>query len=222
MTRALLSTVLAAALAATGCSSAGGSAIRTGPVQLPAYAGPVAIYAMGQPPPGAVDLGVVEVHASQQEGSIDALLPQFVRKVAQIGGNVAVIDGTRARFELAGRSHVETFYYTCGTGATCAGTRVYSTNDEIMTVSMFGRAMTTQLPSTSGPPLIPPGPPPEDPAPELSPPSDAPPPESAPPPEPVPPPESAGPESSASESATPGGAPVTASAAPRRDDGRRR
>ncbi|MBX3205903.1 MAG: hypothetical protein KF764_12590 [Labilithrix sp.] len=180
MKRALLPAVLGAALAAAGCSSAGGSAIRTGPVQLPAYAGPVAIYAMGQPPPGAVDLGVVEVHASQQEGSIDALLPQFVRKVAQIGGNVAVIDGTRARFELAGRSHVETFYYTCGTGATCAGTRVYSTNDEIMTVSMFGRAMTTQLPGASGAPLIPPGPPPPpETAPETAPES-APLPEAAP------------------------------------------
>ncbi|MBX3223755.1 MAG: hypothetical protein KF795_24800 [Labilithrix sp.] len=182
MKRALLPAVLGAALAAAGCSSAGGSAIRTGPVQLPAYAGPVAIYAMGQPPPGAVDLGVVEVHASQQEGSIDALLPQFVRKVAQIGGNVAVIDGTRARFELAGRSHVETFYYTCGTGATCAGTRVYSTNDEIMTVSMFGRAMTTQLPGASGAPLIPPGPPPPpETAPESAPASEsAPLPEAAP------------------------------------------
>jgi hypothetical protein len=135
-------------------------------VQLGAYSGPVAIYAMGQPPPGAVDLGVVEVHAAQQEATVDTLLPQFVRKVAQIGGNVAVIEGTRARFDLAGRTHVETFYYTCGMGATCAGTRVYSTNDEIMIVSMFGRAMTTQLPSTSeGPPLIPPGPPPEGEAP---------------------------------------------------------
>ena len=160
MRRAFLTIAFVAAIAATGCSSVGGSAIRTGPVQLPAYTGPVAIYAMGQPPPGAVDLGVVEVHAAQQEANIDNLLPQFVRKVAQIGGNVAVIEGTRARFDLAGRSHIETFYYTCGMGATCAGTRVYSTNEEIMTVSMFGRAMTTQLPGTSGPPLIPPGPPP--------------------------------------------------------------
>ncbi|MDF2692692.1 MAG: hypothetical protein K0S65_1075 [Labilithrix sp.] len=156
---------IVATLVTTGCSSVGGSAIRTGPVQLPAYAGPVAIYAMGQPPPGAVDLGVVEVHAAQQEATVDTLLPQFVRKVAQIGGNVAVIEGTRARFELAGRTHVETFYYTCGMGATCAGTRVYSTNDELMIVSMFGRAMTTQVPGSSEPPLIPQGPPsPEPPA----------------------------------------------------------
>lgn len=174
MARGLRTAVLPIAFAVAGCSSVGGSAIRTGPVQLPAYAGPVAIYAMGQPPPGAVDLGVVEVHAAQQEATIDTLLPQFVRKVAQIGGNVAVIEGTRARFELAGRNHVETFYYTCGLGATCAGTRVYSTNDEIMVVSMFGRAMTTQVPGTSGPPLIPPGPPPPA---EAAPPAPAPAPE---------------------------------------------
>jgi hypothetical protein len=142
-------------LAIAGCSSIGGSAIRTGPVHLPAYSGPVAIYPMGVAPPGAVDLGVVEVHAYQQEATVDTLLPQFVAKVAQIGGNVALIEGIRARFDLAGRTHVETFYYTCNLGATCAGTRVYSTNDELMILSIFGRAMTTQAPNTSGPPLLP-------------------------------------------------------------------
>ena len=160
MGRVGASVLLAGAVALGGCSSVGGSAIRTGPVQLPSYSGAVAIYPLGQAPPGAVDLGVVEVHAAQQEATIDVLLSQFVRKIAQIGGNVAVIEGVRARFELAGQNHVETFYYTCGMGATCAGSRVYSTNDEIMTVSMFGRAMTTQLPASAEPPLIPPGPPP--------------------------------------------------------------
>lgn len=165
-----------AALVLGGCSSVGGSAIRTGPVQLPAYSGPVAIYSTGVPPAGAVDLGVVEVHAAQQEATVDTLLPAFVKKVAQIGGNVAVIEGVRARFEVVGRNHVETFYYQCGMGATCAGTRVYAANDEIMVVSMIGRAMTTNAPAPEGPPLIPPGPPPEPPPPE----------EPAPAPEPAP------------------------------------
>jgi hypothetical protein len=159
MSRLRNSAAALAALAVAGCSSVGGSAIRTGSVQLPSYAGPVAIYPLGRPPPGAVDLGVVEVHALQQDATVDTLLPQFVRKVAGIGGNVAVIEGIRARFEVAGRSHIETFYYTCGFGITCAGTRVYSTTDELMIVSMFGRAMTTQVPGTSGPPLIPTEPP---------------------------------------------------------------
>lgn len=145
-----------AALASAGCSSVGGSAIRTGPVQLAAYSGPVAIYSTGQAPPGAVDLGVVEVHASQQEGTVDTLMPQFVRKVAEIGGNVAVVDGIRARFELVGRTHIERFYYSCGLGATCAGTRVYAANDELMRVSIFGRAFSTQTVPVGEQPLIPP------------------------------------------------------------------
>jgi hypothetical protein len=160
--------LLGCVVAALGCSTVSGSAIRTGPVQLGAYSGPVAIYAAAQPPPGAVDLGVVEVHAFQQEGTVDTLLPQFVSRVAQIGGNVAVIEGVRARFEIAGRTQVETFYYACGIGATCGGTRVYSTNDELMIVSMFGRAMTTQLPGGVAP-LIPPTPPPEPPPPAPTP-----------------------------------------------------
>ena len=146
------------ALAVGGCTSVGGSAVRTGPVSLPAYAGPVAVYSTGQAPPGAVDLGVVEVHAAQQEATIDTLMPQFVQKVAQIGGNVAVIDGVRARFELIGRSHVETFYYTCNMGATCAGTRVYAANDEVMIVSVFGRAFSTQVLAPGEEPLIAPAP----------------------------------------------------------------
>jgi hypothetical protein len=162
-------TAVVVALATASCSSVGGSAIRTGPIQLPAYSGPVAIYASGQPPAGAVDLGVVEVHAVQEEAKVDVLLPQFVRKVAQIGGNVAVVDGVRARFELIGRTQVETFYYTCGMGATCAGTRVYSANDELMVVSMFGRAFSTQA-APPGDRLIPAEPPPGAPEPAPPPP----------------------------------------------------
>ncbi len=154
------------ALGVGGCTSVGGNAVRTGPVTLPAYAGPVAVYAAGQSPPGAVDLGVVEVHAAQQEATIDTLMPQFVNKVAQIGGNVAVVDGVRARFELVGRSHVETFYYTCNMGATCAGTRVYAANDEVMVVSVFGRAFSTQVVPPGEEPLIPLAPPQPEPEPK--------------------------------------------------------
>lgn len=154
-----------------GCSSVGGSAVRTGPVKLGAYSGPVAIYATGRPPPGAVDLGVVEVHAMQQEATVDTLLPMFLQKVASIGGNVAVIEGTRARFELAGRTQVEQFYYACQAGRTCSGTRVYSTNDELMILSMFGRAMSTNVAKPDDAPLLPaPDAPPQPPPPPPSPP----------------------------------------------------
>jgi hypothetical protein len=169
MVRAELKATAMLALVVSGCSSIGGSAIRTGSVQMPEYSGPVAIYSTGQTPPGAVDLGVVEVHASQQEATVSTLIPQFVQKVAQIGGNVAVIDGVRARFELIGRSHIEMFYYTCRGGATCAGTRVYAANDELMIVSVFGRAFSTQAVPTGEQPLIPQTPAEAPPPPEAEP-----------------------------------------------------
>lgn len=174
---------LVAALAGVGCSSVGGSAVRTGPYQLAPYSGPVAIYPTGQPPQGAIDLGVIEVHAAQTEATVDNLLPQFVQKAAQIGGNVAVIDGVRARFEMIGRSHVETFYYTCGSGATCAGTRVYSANDELMVVSMFGRAFSTRPLAPAHAPAPAAAPPPPPVAPQPVPPPPVPPPAEPPPPE---------------------------------------
>jgi len=144
------------ALSLAGCSSVGGSAVRTGPLALPAYSGPVSIFAVGKAPPDAVDLGLIEVHAAQQEATVDTLLPQFVRKVADIGGNVAVIEGIRARFELIGRSHAETFYGACRMGPACSGTRVYATDDEVMIVTMMGHAMTTKpRPRSSEAPLVP-------------------------------------------------------------------
>lgn len=182
---------LAAALVAgTGCTSVGGSAVRTGPVQMPQYTGEVAVYAAQPPPPEAIDLGVVEVHGSPQEALLGQLLPELVRRVAQIGGNIAVVEGVRARFDMVARNQVETFYYTCGLNYTCAGTRVYTINDEVMTVTMFGRAMSNRAggpapaaapgapppPSGERPPLLegptpqpspqaPPAPPPAAPAP---------------------------------------------------------
>jgi hypothetical protein len=144
---ALLLSVLAA-----GCGTVGGSAVRTGPVALPSYTGDVAIYQVQRPPADAVELGVVEVHGVHYEATVGELLPAFARKVASIGGNIAVVDGVRARFDRVARNQVETFYYTCGLRYTCAGTRVYTLNDEIMTVSMYGRAMTTRGPKPAAPP----------------------------------------------------------------------
>lgn len=143
------------AVGAFGCSSVGGSAVRTGPVQLPQYSGPVAVYAAQPPPADAVDLGVVEVHGSLHEGEVGQLLPELVRRVAEIGGNIAVVEGIRARFDMVARNQVETFYYSCGLNYTCAGTRVYTINDEVMTVSMFGRAMSNRPGARPASPLAP-------------------------------------------------------------------
>jgi len=136
---AAMALVSALALGTMGCSTVRGSAVATGPRQ-PAYSGPVSIYAANQVPPGATDLGVVEVSAAQAESTVGVLLPVFVQKVAQIGGNIAKIDGIRARFELVTRTHLETYYYACGARVQCAGQRMYTTNDEIVVVSMMGHA----------------------------------------------------------------------------------
>lgn len=134
-----LTTGLAASLlVAVGCTSVGGSAIATGSLRVPPYSGPVAIYAASKPI--GTELGLVEVHGSLDEGGVDQLLPLFVRKVAQLGGNAAVIEGVRGRFDFVTRPHTETFTYPCGFYRTCIGTRAYALNDEVLTVTMVGKA----------------------------------------------------------------------------------
>lgn len=138
--------LVAGVVALSACSTVGGSAIRTGPAELPPREGPVAIYASGVPPQGGTELGVVEVHGVQEDARVDVLLPQLVRKAAQLGGDALVIDGMRARFDVVGRAHVEQYYYQCGGGGMCGGTRVYDTNQEVVVVTLFGRAYAAHAP----------------------------------------------------------------------------
>jgi hypothetical protein len=127
------------AFVCVGCTSVGASAVRTGPLRLPPRAGPVSVFVARQPT-GGTQIGVVEVHAAQNEATIDALVPLFVKKVAEVGGNGAVIDGVYARFDLVARPVAETYMYPCGFRSTCVGTRYYMINDEVMTVTVRGRA----------------------------------------------------------------------------------
>ncbi len=128
-----------AGLLACGCSSVSSSAVRTGPLELGPYSGPVAVYAAGQPERGT-ELGVVEVHASNAEGTIESLVPLFVRRVAELGGNAAVIDSVSAKFDIVVRPYTETFTYACGWGAVCVGSQMHAVNDELMVVTVRGRA----------------------------------------------------------------------------------
>ena len=124
---------------ASGCSSVGSSAVRTGPTMLGPYAGPVAVFAATLPARGT-ELGVVEVHGADIDATVETLVPLFVRRVAQLGGNAAVIDAVRARFEIVARPYTDTFTYPCGWGAVCIGTRTYAAADELMIVTVQGRA----------------------------------------------------------------------------------
>ncbi len=130
-------------LAVGGCSSVGSSAVRTGPLRLPAHAGAVALYAAGETIAGN-EIGIVEVHAAQSEATLETLVPLFVQKVAQIGGTAAVIDQVQARFQIVTTPHVETFTFSCGKGSLCTGTRVFAVNDEVIMVSITGRAVALQ------------------------------------------------------------------------------
>lgn len=124
----------------SGCSTVGGSAIRTGPTSLPSYSGPVAVYASGQRPEGAVDLGVVEAHGALSEGTVDLLLPVFLQKVAQIGGNAAVIDGVRARYYIVPQAMLDSYYYRCRWNGTCATNQVVYTSTENRILFISGHA----------------------------------------------------------------------------------
>lgn len=139
MERVLFGVGLIALAFASGCSTVRASAVPTGPMRLPPRAGPVAVYAAGYPV-GGVDLGVVEAQASQSEGNVETLLPVFVRKVAQLGGNAAVIERVDARFDYTTHIHVESYTYPCGY-YTCVGTRTYPVQGEVVTVIMRGRAV---------------------------------------------------------------------------------
>jgi hypothetical protein len=122
-------------VAASGCSSVGSSAVRAGPVTMPPYAGPVALYAAGYPAQGT-ELGFVEVHGSNTEGGIESLVPLFVERVAQLGGNAAVIDDVRAYFEIIPHPYSSAYGY----GWHLVFAPPHAINDEVMIVSMRGRA----------------------------------------------------------------------------------
>lgn len=126
----------------SGCSTARGSAVRTGPLRLPPNIGPIALYAT-EVPAGARELGVVEAHALGEDGDVETLLPVIVQKAAQLGSNAVVIDDVRAEFRIIDRPQVETFSYPCG-WRTCVSTRVYPASEEIMIVTMHGRALLTE------------------------------------------------------------------------------
>ena len=125
------------------------SAVRTGPLMLPARSGPVGIYT-ANPPPGGRDLGLVEVHGAGDDGSIENLLPEFARRVAELGGNAAYIQDVRAHFQVMTYVWARSYGYGCYRGRWCTGTSMSPTAEEVMIVSMSGHAMT--VPTQPGSP----------------------------------------------------------------------
>lgn len=123
----------------SACSTIDASAVRTGAQRAEPHAGEVSIR-VTSPPPEGVELGLVEVRAEQGEATVDTMMPAFLWKVRSLGGNVAVVDAITTRFDMSYRTHVESYVYPCGFRATCVGTRHYPASDEVMIVTMRGRA----------------------------------------------------------------------------------
>ncbi|WP_394821862.1 hypothetical protein [Pendulispora albinea] len=133
--------VMALAVGGFGCSSVRSSAIRTGPLNLPARSGAVGIYTTTAPP-GGRDLGFVEVHAVGEEGIIENLLPVFAKRVADLGGNAALVERVDARFQIVNYWQAGFYSYNCWPSRyRCYGTAAYPASHEVMVVTMSGRAL---------------------------------------------------------------------------------
>jgi hypothetical protein len=141
ITRTHLMALAFVAFGLSGCESASGSAIATGALRLPPNLGPIALYAT-EVPVDAREIGVVEAHAYGEEGTVENLLPIVAQKTAQLGGNAVVVDSVVADFHIVDRPIVETYTYPCG-WRTCVGSRVIPAAEEVMIVTMHGRALLT-------------------------------------------------------------------------------
>lgn len=126
-------------LACAGCTSVGVTASPAPGIRLPPRAGNVAVYA-SHAPEHAIDLGEVEVHADPDEGTVEQLFPLFVQRVAAMGGDAAVIDSVKARFDVVPRPYFDTFTYRCGF-QTCLGQQTTVSAVEVTTLVMRGHAM---------------------------------------------------------------------------------
>jgi len=122
-----------------GCNSVRATAIPTGPLRAAPRAGPVAVYAANVPV-SATELGRVEVRAEGVDANIELLLPEFVDKVASLGGDTAVIDAVDARFDMVQSATTESYLYPCAFRS-CVGTRMVPTTSEVLVLVMRGRAM---------------------------------------------------------------------------------
>jgi hypothetical protein len=109
---ATLATALALQLT-LGCSSVGSSAVRTDGAWTPKHRGAVRVYAVAIPP-GVRVIGMVEVHAVNQEANFETLLPVFMKRVADIGGTGGVIDRVDTHYEMRLEYRTEQFAVPCG------------------------------------------------------------------------------------------------------------
>jgi hypothetical protein len=140
---------------ALGCTSVGSSAVRTDGAWTQKHHGAVRIYAV-VPPQGVRIIGMVEVHAVNQEANFETLMPVFMKRVADIGGTGGVVDRVETHYEIRTEYRTESYAVPCGYGRTCWSTRIVPYQYQIRILRIEGRAL---LPiDAPGPPAIDPKP----------------------------------------------------------------
>ena len=136
---------------AVGCSSVGSSAVRTDGAYTQKHHGPVRVYAV-VPPEGVRVIGMIEVHALNQEANFETLMPVFMKRVADIGGTGGVVDHVNTQYEVRTEYRTESYAVPCGYRATCYQTRIVPYQYQVRILSIRGRAL---LPiDAPGPPAI--------------------------------------------------------------------
>jgi hypothetical protein len=135
MRRHTLSLAIAAALAAPACALPT-HAVRIANGSYAPYQGPVEV-SMTAAPAGGQPIAIVEVNGT--EGTVDKLMPAFLKRVATEGGNFAKIDDIAVVFEDQRSEESET--YDCGTKekpASCE--RTVTSTAVVGTLHIMGRA----------------------------------------------------------------------------------
>jgi len=135
MRRHRLSLAIASALAATACALPT-HAVRIADGSYAPYQGPIEVRMSTEPEHGR-PIAFVEVAAT--EGTVDKLMPVFLKRVASEGGNFAKIDDIAIAFDE--RTSRETENYECGTKEkpqTCQ--RTVTRTNEVSTLHILGRA----------------------------------------------------------------------------------
>ena len=128
--------VLVAVALGSACQTTRTSFVPTGPPRAPAAADHVQVSLLE--PEGGRPLGIVQAYR-KKAASVEELVPEFKRAVANAGGNYGKIDAMGVKFEKIKKTTTES--YECGTTespSTC--TRSVTNTVEAATLQVVGRA----------------------------------------------------------------------------------
>ncbi len=152
----LASLAIASLVLVSGCSSVAGTAIQTGLQTYPASTGPIRIFTRGDYPEGT-EIGIVEVHGTADDATIDVLFPELVGGAAKIGADALLIEDTVSEARTLTSVQYDRVTYGCPYRGVCSGTQTYPIANEVPFLSMRGRAFRLgAAPATPAPPTPPP------------------------------------------------------------------